>query len=220
MPDVLNQGDDESCVAQSVAALIWTAHVRAGVTAPSLLSRKALWWLCRHETGSHRYNVGTQHRTAFRLMNRLGFCRERWWSHDRPFANRPAVEASQRMIDQRDTGSRVDYRRLTETGPDLLRALRCAICADLPVAIGLQVNEPFARSGFHPEAAVGPPAAGEITWGHSVVVCAYHDDDFLIQSSWGTRWGDAGRAWITSAYAMTARDPWTVVSAPEYSDHG
>lgn len=220
MPAVLDQGDDNSCVAQAVAALVYAAHRRArSDREPELLSRKALWWLCRHETGSDKWNAGTQLRLAFRLMNRLGFCREQHWPHSSPLVKRPSVADAQRMcIDQRDTGARVDYRRVTETGPVLLHAIRCAICADLPVAFGVDVGEAFMRGDFHPAAALEPPAEDEDTLGHALVVCGYHDDDFLVQNSWGTGWGDGGRAWLSSAYMITARDPWTVVEAPRYSD--
>lgn len=218
LPPVRDQESDESCVPQAVATLVWAAHVRAGVPSPELLSPKALWWLCRHETGSDRWNNGASLRCAFRLANRLGFCRYRHWPDERDYTRRPDVAAQRMCIDQRDTGARVDYRRLTETGPALLHAMRCAIHAGLPVAFGVQVNDAFRRGDFHPAHALEPPAPGEPTVGHALVAYGHHDDDFLVRNSWGPRWGDGGSCWLSSAYMVTAGDPWTVVTAPDYSD--
>lgn len=220
LPPVLDQGGENSCVAQAVATLLFAAHTRSSQPGiAELLSRKALWWLCRHERGLQDWNVGTYMRTAFRLLNSLGFCRERHWLHSQPHDKRPAVNAQRLSIDQRDRGTgRVIYERLNGDGPALLEGIKRAVAAGLPVVIGVDVSDTFARGDFDADASVGPPRDSDVVGGHALVVCGYDGDSFRVRNSWGEDWADGGMAWLRDDYAATGRDCWTVAAAPPYSD--
>jgi len=214
MPPVMDQGGDESCVAQAVAALVWAAHVRAGVAdrERDLLSRKALWWLSRFERGVQGLNMGQQIRTAFRILNGLGYCREKWHSHGRRYDEAPTPQAARMSHDQRTRGDgRVEYRAI-HGGLDEVKA---AIAAGLPVMGGWYVGRDFCRGDFDAREPVGPPS--DPVGGHAMVLHAYEGDDFLARSSWGD-WGDSGSAWMRADYAAQGVDFWTVVRAPRFSD--
>ena len=40
--------------------------------------------------------------------------------------------------------------------------------------------------------------------GHAVCLVGYAQEHFIVRNSWGTRWGDAGSAYASDAYAEQA----------------
>lgn len=219
LPGVLNQGGENSCVVQSVATIIYCAHVRSMTPPFELVSRKALWYYGRADTGREALNVGQTLRGAMFNANALGFCRERHWPHGQPFDQRPSVHSARMCADQRNRGlGRVVYERLDESYSGKLAAMRAAIAAGLPFAFGVDVSSDFAGNRFDASQPVDPPVY-DIAGGHAMVCYGYRDDGaFRIRNSWGSGWGDRGDCWFSADYMMQASDLWTVPSAPNFSD--
>lgn len=214
---VLEQGGDNSCVAQAVVQALWAGQIRAGLEPDELASRKLLWWLCRRELGVEKFNEGCYIRGAFELAQRGGFARERHFPHSKRYDERPRPLLATLSFDQRDDGDRVEYRRLIEPhGAERIAAFKAAIASGCVIVAGVDVPERFKRhrgsETFTPEA--GEPMGG----GHAMVIHGYGPSGFRIRNSWGPGWGDNGDAWIAESWAGTWRDPWVVLRAPAFSD--
>ena len=232
-PTILDQGGDNSCVAQAVVQLLWSGQVRAGIVPDELASRKLLWWLCRRELGTERFNTGCYLRGAFELAQRGGFARERHFSHLKRYDERPRPYLATLSYDQRDTGEvvkevnrllagiayrlPVEYRRIVAPhGSERIAAFKAAIASGLAIAAGVDVPERLKR---HTGNGVFVPESGEpMAGGHAMVIHGYGPSGFQIRNSWGRDWGDGGNAWVDEAWVGTWRDPWVCVRAPAFSD--
>lgn len=89
-------------------------------------------------------------------------------------------------------------------GEDRLAAIRRAINSRLPVCLDV-----YTRPLLRYSSGVVPYERGEPD--HYVLVIGYREAErgleLQIQNSWGSRWGQAGRAWISARVAMDARSP-------------
>jgi len=81
-----------------------------------------------------------------------------------------------------------------------LDTLRWELAAGHPVVMGARIYESFERLG---EDATVPLPSGVYVGGHALCLVGYSDarKAFRIQNSWGSTWGDQGRAWLPYAYA-------------------
>lgn len=229
-PPRMNQGSNGSCVFQTAAGLIYAAHKKQGVAAPELISRMMLWWLCRKERGLEDFNVGAWLRQAFRVAKSQGFCRERHMPHSRTvYDDVPPKIAEHFARDQnvknagRPVGGKprppVEYRRiLAPKGPGLVLALRATLASHSQVGGGWDVPERFTKGRFDPAEPYTMKASEQKKGGHAMRFVASLDNGFLVENSWGPGWGDDGRFVMSNEEAGKTRDPWTVISAPYFSD--
>jgi hypothetical protein len=225
-PPRMDQGSNGSCVLQTVAGLIYAAHRREGSSNPELLSRMQLWWLCRKERGLQDWNVGCWLRQALRIASKEGFCRERHMPHSRSTYNLRPPKNSERMA--RDQAAKhavklgrkpVEYRRIKAAkGPELVLALRAAMANHQQVGGGWDVPERFLKGRFDPAEPYTMKASEQRAGGHAMRIVASVDGGFVLDNSWGTGWGDDGRFFMSDKEAGKMRDPWTVLSAPYFSD--
>jgi C1A family cysteine protease len=45
-----------------------------------------------------------------------------------------------------------------------------------------------------------PPVGARDLGGHAVLVVGYRDDNFIVQNSWGSDWGEDGFAYLPNDY--------------------
>lgn len=223
LPPVLDQGGDQSCVVQGAATLVWAAHKRDRPDETSeLLARKVPWYLDRKSRGLEAWNLGMQIRSAFKLLNAIGFCRERHFPHTIPYDQKPGPRVARLCDDQRkhqNDADRVAYASIFATSDtDLLTKLKDAIATGYPVVGGWPIVRAFARGEFDARYSVGPPDEFEVTKGHLLTLHAYEGDKFRARSSWGEAWADGGDVWLRSEYVVEGADFWVVLQAPSFSD--
>lgn len=221
--DILDQGGDNSCVAQAVSQAIWAGQTRAGARGVrELCSRKFLWWLCRHDLGTEAHNGGCYIRGAFTLTSAHGFVREKHWPHDKPFYLKPPPALLRLGFDQRARpgapASRIDYQRIVAPkGAERIEAFRKVIARGGVIVAGIEVTHGF-KSYRGGEEAFAPSPEDPIAGGHAMVIHAYKPGAFKIRNSWGRDWGESGDGWMSEDWIGQWRDPWTVLAAPAYSD--
>jgi hypothetical protein len=227
LPPVQDQGGGSSCVLFSFAQVLHAAHVRQGIKEPELCSIQHGWWLCRFEAGTHQHNTGTYTRRAVRLSNERGVCRARHMPYDPgAYAKPPPVMADRMAADQKATWaeklgrSPFECRRLPPKSVMRAQQTRESCAAGLPVIAGFDISERFRRGELDFSQPIMPPEAGEpMAGGHAMVVYGYDErGNLLVRNSWGTDWGLSGNCIISPQWLNMARDPWTIVSAPYYSD--
>ena len=203
---ISDQGILGSCVCNAWADAL---EILTGLDDPkkvTQLSRLFLYWTTRSAMGTQKKDTGTYPRLAAVQLRTVGICDEDTWPYDvaKAFTS-PGLEsfniASDNMISS--------YYRVADVGRAKLDDFDLAVRAKHPVIIGLDVGDNF--FGYVPGTVMG--AATKVAGGHAVIVVGvrrYADGrrDFLIRNSWGNGWGEAGHAWISQEYAMTAYDPW------------
>jgi hypothetical protein len=92
----------------------------------------------------------------------------------------------------------------TGLGAEQLRAIKAALAAGHPVAVGMRWPKRLVLK----EGVIQTPPESGVVDGHSVALVGYQDDDkrpggglFVLRNSFGANWGDGGHASISYAYA-------------------
>lgn len=230
LPPVLSQGVFNSCVAHGVAELVYASHVSSGILTPELCSRLFIWNKTRALNGTLRYNMGVSIRDAIKILNSCGFCPESafpyesfmsgdngklpaFMCHAPPVADAKAYD--QRIAFHNAGKNPARYYRIDATNGSVLRAIKGAICAGLPVMFGADVSQEFVDGTFDHSKPVLPPR--ETIGGHCMVFTGYEGDIFRVRNSWGPHWGDRGSCLFSSDYVIQTLDRWTIEHAPIYS---
>jgi hypothetical protein len=223
-PNALDQNGHNSCVVQSLVQGIYASHVRDGHDSPPLASRHHIWYPCRRLMRKHKLNAGTQNRTAFKVVNKLGFCQEKYWPHDlsmaddAPMRKQPSTLVQQMAHDQREKAGQVIYRRIYELGRDRIDRLKRCIAAGFTPQFGTAVSKQLANNQIDPHVPIGPPGTGEVAGLHAMIAGAYHDNDFKVRTSWGRNHCDNGWFWMNADCVAEWSDIWYIEHAPWYSE--
>jgi len=216
---VLDQGPLGSCVANAGFQAIRASHVKQGIVSPKLGSRLLGYYLARGVDGTQDQDAGTQIRSFFGALNKLGFCAEDAYPYDvDKFADMPPAEVLQRAFDQR---APTVYKRITSTGYTRVDDVKRAIAAGYLVCFGTDVSVPFCNGEFDPTKAVDPPSGlDKIAGGHAMALAEYDGDNFGIPQSWGETFGVRGWIKFSADYIAwsSSRDFWIVEHAPLYSE--
>jgi C1A family cysteine protease len=186
MPPVYDQGQLNSCTANSLAAAMEYERVRQSES-DFVPSRLFIWYNERDLEGSTASNVGASLRDGIKVLNKDGVCPESIWPYD------PAMFASKpprRAYVQAKTDVAVQYEAIQSLGD-----LKGALAQSLAVVFGFAVYESFesaevAKSGIVPLPAQGEKQIG----GHAVLAVGYSDPDsrITVRNSWGPDWGMSG----------------------------
>jgi hypothetical protein len=118
--------------------------------------------------------------------------------------------------------------RVDVTAPDAIQTVKGLLASGVPLLVGGYVDSAFENYALGAPPLGAPNQADPVGGGHAMVVVGYKtltveeaaeyglqegDVIFEVLSSWGSGFGDAGHAWVTSAwilalwdvYAFTAR---------------
>lgn len=212
--DVLNQGELGSCVANSVTQALRMGHVRQGVKNPQLASRLMLYYLSRAKDHTLPLDSGTYLRTAFEMLNKFGFCPESYWEYSddgEKYNKMPPTKAFWAAYDQR---SPVSYKKIKSNGQAKLNAIRSALSLKHPVCFGVMVSNDFCNGNFDPSLPLEMPRESETAGGHAMLFMGYEGDKFQVLNSWGNDFGNNGRIWFSSDYALNCEDCWIVEHSP------
>lgn len=206
---ISNQGSLGSCVANAVCDAVELLSAE-----PVQLSRLGLYWFARFEDGSECEDGGTFVRSAFKVLSKLGVCRESVWPYnERAAFLRPPIIALQDAYDHRITG----YFRISTRGHARGEDVRAAIDGGHPVVFGVDVGQGFldydgdeSKVWRYPDRSVG---------GHAMVIVGYRKNsdgsfDYLVRNSWGT-WGlrsRPGHCWFSERYLWECSDLWTATT--------
>lgn len=213
VPDILDQGNVGSCVANAAAYAVRAAQIREYGAPQPLLSRKFLYWASRRQHGAEDVDGGTYIRSAFSALQKVGAPRENAYPYSMPTNVQPTMDAINAAFDQRIGG---EYRRITSTGYNRIRDIKRALVMRQLVVFGTTVNNAF--MGLRDDRVVGPMDADPVG-GHAMAAVGYRGDVFDVVNSWSSLWGAYGY-FSASADLMAwpeTRDLWIVELAPRYS---
>jgi len=201
-----DQGPTNSCTGQAWSQALRIAFLVAGRPCPELSALHNYFW-SRAQWGGERHDGGSFLRTGGKGVIQAGCSTEAAWPFNPELVNhRPSWAADRSGHDFR--GVRGYYR--IPTGD--VDGVRRAIAAGHPVVGGWDVDNAFVNFDGH--GAIDAPS-GEIVGGHALVIESYSADGlFRLLNSWGSSWGEAGRASVTEAWVGSGSDLWAVAVNP------
>ena len=233
---VLDQGQEGACTGFGLAAVVnylrWT-RLRAAKgggrkAPPAKVSPRMLYHLARFydEWPGEDYD-GSSCRGALKGWHRHGVCDDRLW----PYRDRAGTVVFIEPSDGWDTNATqcpigVYYRIDKSSVVDM----QAAICEVGAIYCSGNVHDGWFASRFPQRAGIAcieVPKGGENTGGHAFALVGYNRYGFIVQNSWGPKWGTKGFAilpyedWIargTDAWAVVLGAPIEHAESPHYHE--
>lgn len=214
---VLDQGQEGACTGFGLACvanyLLWVAHIEVDPSQPfDEVSPRMFYELARRydEWPGTDYE-GSSCRGALKGWNKHGVCGRKFWPYD---LGKGGAVNFQRPLDgwQTDAGKRPlgVYYRIDRTS---VVDLQSAICEIGAVYVSGDVHDgwddllrdtpqppPMNHAGLP---VIPPPADPKKLGGHAFALVGYNEHGFVVQNSWGRRWGASG-------FGVLPYDDWVV----------
>lgn len=183
-------------------------------------ARLFLYYNTRLREGNESLDSGAMIRTMIKSMAAEGVCDEKFWPYDgREFCQNPrlTMRPDEQCYVEAERNQVLVYQRI----PRNLNAMKACLVEGFPFALGFAVCDSFDRAGQTGVMPI-PTAEEQCHGGHAVWAVDYDDDKpyeeggkgmFLIQNSWGTRWGQDGFFWMPYPVLMSgalSSDFWTI----------
>lgn len=206
-PDIFDQGNLGSCVANAWSAAMYFALAKEKA-APLILSRLFLYYNAR---GGIAEDTGTTIRDGIKSVAKLGDCKETTWPYDLTrWTDKPSEVAFGEAIKRKA----IEYSRLV-TLDDMLHCL----ANGYPIVYGMSVYAPFEELDSRHFVLPMPTKTDEYLGGHALCIVGYDQPakHFIVRNSWGPDWGQKGYFMLPFAYATDtnlADDFWTVRTVP------
>jgi len=218
--EILDQGYLGSCVSQGAMGAIRLKNVFNGVKNPKLGNLLHVYAGARSYIKTLNEDSGSHIRDAFRFINKVGFMPEDETDnqHDlKKYQELPTPREMRLMFDQRDTGEKVDYYRITGRGEDRVLSLKQAMgLGNVPV-LGTQTTEDFLQ--YKSGVLSKPDDKAELTGGHAFYLAGFTPSYVIGVNSWGPDWGMEGFFYMSWDYVKwpSTQDIWVVNKAPYFS---
>jgi len=212
MPEIWDQGNLGSCVANAVGSLYQHADMAEGTDPWFMPSRLYLYYNARALDHTVPYDAGTTIRNGIKSIVRCGLCPEEIWPYDiAKFSKRPSSAAYKAAVEAKI----MKYGRVLQNEAQI----KAQIADGSPVAFGFSVFNNFDLIGPENNWTVPMPDDSGIQGGHAVVAVAYDDAArlFTIRNSWGNAWGLGGYFYMTYDFLLNqdiCSDFWVIKWAP------
>src|SRR5262245_18069673 len=213
---ILDQGSEGACTGFGLAAVVnFLLWVRTGhkMTAKEKVSPRMLYHLARFydEWPGEDYE-GSSARGALKGWHRHGVCLESLWSYRDQTGN----VVFTRPIDGWDSDALrrplgVYYRVDRQSVVDLQAAIldTGAVYVSANVHEGWGVKSSPGRVIHKTLPVIKPSSKG--VGGHAFALVGYNERGFVVQNSWGTKWGASGFAVLTyEDWVANGTDAWAV----------
>jgi len=208
---VLDQGKEGACTGFGLAAVINLLKHRRGEQAQ--VSARMLYEMAqKHDEWPGEDYAGSSCRGAIKGWKNMGVCSDEIWPYN---TRTPGTLTIEKAKDARNTILGAYYR----LRPDL-NDYHAAINETGAIFVSATVH-----SGWNsPREPAGGDLAeisysSEITGGHAFAIVGYNQQGFIVQNSWGSRWGTDGFAlWHYEDWYQHVSDGWAVrlaVSTPQ-----
>ena len=221
---ILNQGTQGACTGFGLACvanyLLWIRHSKnASKEAFESVSPQMLYQLAqRYDEWPGQHYEGSSCRGALKGWHKHGVCSATYWPYKLRKPGEPVFVPPKKGWD-RDAGHRtigVYYRVKKDSIVDLQAAIAeiGAVYVSAQAHDGwdtlLQPKESLAPPRSHDECPCIPPATNRSSLGgHAFALVGFNERGFIVQNSWGKRWGASGFALLPyEDWIEHATDAW------------
>jgi len=219
---VLDQGKEGACTGFGLAAvinyLLWRdlfdankGKVDAELSKQTRVSPKMLYNMARvYDEWEGEDYEGSSCRGAMKGWHRHGVCKRDTWPHEIDENDKKKYPAETWSEEATDNPLGAYYRINKDSVVDMQAAIRevGAIYCSATVHKGWWLNE----TDKLPIIEQSPDKIG----GHSFAILGYNEDGFVVQNSWGTKWGYQGFAVIKyQDWVENGSDAWVAVRGAE-----
>lgn len=223
--NILDQGNLPTCVLNAVMQNIRACHVEQGIVNPVLGSRLFGYKLAMASQGNPVEPEGTDYRTVFEALAKLGFPAESAWPYrtgsddkDRPYWSLMPDTMAFVLANKQKTA--LTYHRILGSGPERKLGIQQAI-SQRPrhlVLFGAQVSNQFCYNEYKGK-LVPLPSWGDIAGGHALIAAGYDEDGVDVPNSWADDWGDDGWCRFSWEYLLSefCDDFWIVEHAAYFA---
>jgi hypothetical protein len=220
---ILNQGSEGACTGFGLACvanyLLWLRHRAAGTRKPfALVSPRMFYELARRydEWPGANYE-GSSCRGALKGWHKHGVCSSELWPYTMTAKGKavfvPPQDGWDRDAAQRPLG--VYYRIKRDSVVDMQSAIAeiGAVYVSATVHDGwdalARTEDAPAPRGHAEVPVIGPLTDPDNIGGHAFALVGYNQHGFIVQNSWGARWGAGGFAVLTYAdWVANGSDAW------------
>lgn len=200
--DVLNQGEEGACTGFGLAAVINLLNSKKRNLDFKASQRMLYEMAKKHDEWPGEDYAGSSCRGAIRGWKNMGVCSEDDWSY---LVDDPGELTIERAKAARSCAIGAYYRLRPEIN-DYHTALN---------EVGAIYVSADVHSGwFNPKAANKSDLAliipsSVIEGGHAFAIVGYNNDGFIVQNSWGSKWGSTGFAvWLYEDWLQNINDGW------------
>ncbi|MET0519419.1 MAG: C1 family peptidase [Burkholderiaceae bacterium] len=223
---ILNQGNEGACTGFGLACvtnyLLWCRHIeRGGRQAMASVSPRMFYELAKHydEWPGQDYD-GSSCRGALKGWHKHGVCADPLWPYPLDSAGSPLfVRPSAGWAEDATRRPLGVYYRIDKLSVVDIQAAISEIGAVYVSGTAhdgwdrvMQKSKALAPPRSHDELPViGPMQDPKQSGGHAFALVGYNERGFIIQNSWGTRWGASGFAVLPyEDWVSNASDAWAV----------
>jgi C1A family cysteine protease len=190
MPVVEDQGIYSSCVANALTTALEFLQKKK---VENDRSRMFVYYNARLIDHLERQDDGCVIRSAIKSVVDSGVCSEYVW----PYINKNLMQTPSENSYKRAKRSLLsDYYRIELGDIDDIKA---ALVEGYPVVFGIILYKSFLNpnKGIIPM----PSTVNDYYIGrHAMVICGFTDTHFIVQNSWGRKWGDKGYCYMSFEY--------------------
>lgn len=199
---IFDQGDEGACTGFGLAAAINLLNLKKRNLADKASPRMLYEMAKKHDEWPGEDYAGSSCRGAIRGWKNMGVCRSEEWPY---FANKPGELTIARAKAARACVMGAYYRLRPELN-DYHVALNevGAIFVSADVHSGWYAPSPIKKNGL---AVIKPSPTKD--GGHAFALVGYNDQGFIVQNSWGKKWGSQGFAiWLYEDWLENVNDGW------------
>ena len=188
---ILSQGSVGSCVAHAIATAMAYRELKAGKSTYNNYSRGFIYGN-RRDTDYSKEGMIT--RQALRQVNHDGDCLYNTfpWNEKYPLVKDRIAKGKDIYFNESKNYKIKSYFRC-HTDEEIKTAIMTqgAVVLGMPLYKGFGKNVPL------------PTINDEMTGGHAMCCVGWNKDGWIVQNSWGSRWGDNGYCYIPYEYPVS-----------------
>ena len=192
IPEVWDQQSYGSCVFHGTGMnVLYVSREQNREIDPS---RLFLYYVTRELEGTLNEDSGAYVRDAFKMLSKVGVCKESTWPYSKDMFMKPSdiayKEATQTLG--------VQYHKLNNTS---LSELQSCIALGKPFVMGFTVYNSFMYGNWKDTMPL-PKKGEQILGGHCVIAVSYDNSRqaFRMKNSWSKNWKDGGYFWMPYSF--------------------
>ena len=213
---ILDQGKEGACTGFGLGAVInflgWRRALESGTPVLPKVSPRMLYHLARfYDEWSGEDYEGSSCRGAMKGWHRHGVCTEKLWPYRDKNGKVKFIEPGDGWDSDAAFRPLGAYYRINK---DSIADLQAAIFEVGAIYVSAKVHEGWFEEEWDTEselAIIRSPESSE-TGGHAFAIVGYNAHGFIIQNSWGKKWGTNGFAILTYPdWVEKGMDAWVAV---------